>query len=176
VGATAPNPTRTPQQMNKTNFTVGVVFTCFSFFYYFYLIPTQIIVSTIESEFAGRIFRPETFPQITISIFGLLSVLFAGNALREKEASKSKPESSGRSTLQALFVFTLAVVYVYALEFFGFHLTSPIFLAILIIFFGTRDWRFVAPVALLTPVVIERLFWFSFKVVLPEGELFVGAS
>ena len=155
---------------------VGIVFIFFRFIYYLYLIPTQIISSTAESEFAGRIFRPETFPQITIAIFGLLSVLLTGNALREKGAPESMPGSSRRSSFQAFFVFTLAVVYVYALEWFGFHLTSPIFLASLIIFFGTRDWRFVAPVALLTPVVIERLFWFSFKVVLPEGELFVGAS
>ncbi|MFP6889627.1 MAG: tripartite tricarboxylate transporter TctB family protein [Nitrospinota bacterium] len=162
--------------MNKTNFIVGIVFICFSLFYYFYLIPTQIISSTAESEFAGRIFRPETFPQITIAIFGLLSVLLAGNALREKGAPEFMSGSSRRSYFQAIFVFILAVIYVYALEWLGFHLTSPIFLAILIIFYGTRDWRFVTPVALLTPVVIERLFWFSFKVILPEGELFVGAS
>ena len=162
--------------MNRTNLVVGVVFFFFSLFYYFYLIPTQIILSTSESEFAGRIFRPETFPQITIALFGLISVLLAGNALREKGTLEVMPGSSRRSSFQALFVFILAVVYVYALEVFGFHLTSPIFLAILIIFFGTRDWRFVAPVALLTPVIIERFFWFSFKVVLPEGEIFVGAS
>ena len=162
--------------MNRTDLAVGIVFIIFSFIYYFYLIPTQIISSTAQSEFAGRIFRPETFPQITIAIFALVSVLFAGNALREKGALESMPGSNRRSSLQALFVFILTVVYVYALEWLGFHLTSPIFLAILIIFFGTRDWRFVAPVALLTPVVIERLFWFSFKVILPEGELFGGAS
>ncbi len=162
--------------MNRTNLIVGIVFIIFSLFYYFYLIPTQIISSTAESEFAGRIFRPETFPQITIAIFAFVSVLFVGNALRENGAPESMPGLSRQSTFQALFVFILAVVYVYALEWLGFYLTSPIFLAILIIFFGTRDWRFVAPVALLTPVVIERLFWFSFKVILPEGELFVGAS
>lgn len=162
--------------MNRTNLGIGIIFFIFSLVYYFYLIPTQIISSTAESEFAGRIFRPETFPQITIAIFGLLSVLLAGSALRDRGAPEFMPGSSRRSSFQALFVFILAVVYVYALEWLGFHLTSPIFLAILIIFFGTRDWRFVAPVALLTPVVIERLFWFSFKVVLPEGELFVGAS
>ncbi|MBT3349866.1 MAG: tripartite tricarboxylate transporter TctB family protein [Nitrospinaceae bacterium] len=162
--------------MNRTNLIVGIVFFLFSLVYYFYLIPTQIVLSTAESEFAGRIFRPETFPQITIAIFGFVSVLLAGNALREKGEPEFMSGQSRRSSLQAFFVFILAVVYVYALEWFGFHLTSPIFLAVLIIFFGTRDWRFVAPVALLTPVVIERLFWFSFKVVLPEGELFVGAS
>ena len=162
--------------MNRTNLGIGIIFFIFSLFYYFYLIPTQIISSTAQSEFAGRIFRPETFPQITIAIFGLVSALLAGNALRERGALELMPGSSRRASFQALFVFILAVVYVYALEWLGFHLTSPIFLAILIIFFGTRDWRFVAPVALLTPVVIERLFWFSFKVVLPEGEFFVGAS
>lgn len=162
--------------MNRTNLVVGIVFFIFSLIYYFYLIPTQIISSTAESEFAGRVFRPETFPQFTIAIFGLVSVLLAGNALRERGAPELMPGSSRRSSFQAFFVFILTVVYIYALEWFGFHLSSPFFLAILIIFFGTRDWRFVAPVALLTPVVIERFFWFSFKVILPEGELFVGAS
>lgn len=162
--------------MNRTNLIVGIVFFFFSLVYYFYLIPTQIISSTAESEFAGRVFRPETFPQITIGIFALVSVLLAGNALRDRGAPEFMPGSSRRSSFQALFVFILAVVYVYALEWFGFYLTSPIFLAILIIFFGTRDWRFVVPVALLTPFLIERFFWLSFKVILPEGELFVGAS
>ncbi len=163
-------------QMNRSNLLVGVLFVVFSLVYYFYLVPTQIILSTSESEFAGRIFRPETFPQIAIGIFGLVSVLLVVSALRERGTPELMPGSSGRSSFQVFFVFILAVVYVYALEWFGFHLTSPFFLAILIIYFGTRDWRFVAPVSLLTPLIIERFFWFSFKVILPEGELFVGAS
>jgi hypothetical protein len=158
--------------MNKTNFIVGIVFVCFSLVYYFYLIPTQIISSVSESEFAGKIFRPETFPQLAIMLFGLISVLLSGHALRDREEAGAKPGLSGRALYQSLVVFAVGIAYVYSLQWFGYYASSPVFLAVLIMFFGTRDWRYVVPVALLVPVGIERFFWLSFKVILPEGELF----
>ena len=69
-------------------------------------------------------------------------------------------------------VFAVGVVYVFALEWFGFYASSPVFLAVLLMFFGTRDWRYVVPVSLLVPVGMERFFWHAFKVILPEGSVY----
>ena len=158
--------------MNRVNFSVAVLFIVFSLVYYFYLIPTQIQSSVSVNEFAGRIVLPETFPQMTIGLFAFVSVLFAGNALREREGSEPMPGMNWRSSYQALVVFAVGVVYVFALEWVGFYASSPVFLAVLLMFFGTRDWRYVVPVSLLVPVGMERFFWHAFKVILPEGSVF----
>ncbi|MED5580088.1 MAG: tripartite tricarboxylate transporter TctB family protein [Nitrospinota bacterium] len=157
--------------MNRKDFIVGVLFFIFSLIYFFYFIPTQIISSFSESEFAGRIFRPETFPQLTISIFGFVSLLLVGDTLVNRVEIDTTSSTSGRPFYQAIIVFLAATVYVYLLEWLGFHLISPFLLAFLMIFYGTRNWRIVVPVSLLVPISIERFFWLSFKVMLPEGEL-----
>ena len=157
--------------MNTKDFTVAVFFFVFSLVYFFHFIPTQIISSFAENEFAGRIFRPETFPQLTISIFGFVSLLLVGDTLRNRVKIETTSSTSARPFYQALIVFLAATVYVYLLEWLGFHLSSPFFLAFLMFFYGTRNFRIVIPVALLVPISIERFFWLSFKVMLPEGEL-----
>ncbi|MBE17199.1 MAG: hypothetical protein CMH79_00395 [Nitrospinae bacterium] len=157
--------------MNRKDLSVGIIFVLFSMIYFFYLIPTQIISSFSESEFAGRVFRPETFPQITICIFGFVSLLLVADTLRNKVEEKAVPSSNKRPFFQAAVVFFASTVYVYLLEWLGFHLSSPFFLAFLIFFYGTRNWRIIIPVALFVPFSIERFFWISFKVMLPEGEL-----
>ena len=157
--------------MNKKDLTVGILFFLFSLIYFFYLIPTQIISSFSQTEFAGRIFLPETFPQITICIFGFVSLLLVADTLRNKVEGKSSPSSNKRPFFQSVIVFLASMVYVYLLEWLGFHLSSPFFLAFLIFFYGTRNWRIIIPVALFVPFSIERFFWISFKVMLPEGEL-----
>tara|TARA_Y100000590_G_scaffold311083_2_gene351479 strand:+ start:1137 stop:1640 length:504 start_codon:yes stop_codon:yes gene_type:complete len=156
--------------MNKKDLTVGVLFFLFSLVYFFYFIPTQIISSFSQSEFAGRIFKPETFPQMTISIFGFVSLLLVVDTLRNKVEVTPTLSSSKRPFYQAVVVFLASTVYVYLLEWLGFHLSSPFFLAFLMFFYGTRNWRIIVPVALLVPISIERFFWISFKVMLPEGE------
>ena len=98
-------------------------------------------------------------------------MLLVGDTLRNRVKIETTSLTSGRAFYQALIVFLAATVYVYLLEWLGFHLSSPFFLAFLMFFYGTRNWRIVIPVALLVPFSIERFFWISFKVMLPEGEL-----
>jgi hypothetical protein len=76
---------------------------------------------------------------MTIGMFAFVSVLLAGSALRDRSGTDLMPGSSGRSFFQALVVFVVGVVYVFALEFLGFYASSPVFLAILLMFFGTQD-------------------------------------
>ncbi len=158
--------------MNRVNFAVGVLFICFSLVYYFYLIPTQIISSVTENEYAGRIFRAETFPQMAIMLFAFVSALLALNALRERGGSEVMPGTDRRALYQAFVVFSVGVFYIYGLQLFGFAISSPFFLAVLVMFFGTRDWRYVVGVALLVPPAVNYFFWYSFKVILPEGSVF----
>ncbi len=158
--------------MNRTNLVVGIGFLLFSLVYFFYLIPTQIISSVTVNEYAGRIFHAETFPQFAIVLFAFVSALLAVSALRERGSSDVLPGSDRRGFYQAAVVFAVGVFYIYGLQVFGFAISSPFFLAVLIMFFGTRDWRYVVGVALLVPPAVNYFFWYSFKVILPEGIVF----
>ena len=62
--------------------------------------------------------------------------------------------------------------YVESLAYFGFLVSTPVFLAILVTAMGTRDWRYVVAMSILFPIVVNYFFWFAFKLALPEGSLF----
>ena len=83
---------------------------------------------------------------------------------------ESDPENN-KSLYRVIAVFVLIYLYVVGLEYVGFALMSPVFMTIVILVLGVRDWRYVLSTAVLFPIVLNYSFWYSFKVILPEGEI-----
>lgn len=156
--------------MRKKDLITGILFLIFSVFSFFYLVPQHIVESIPQDQVTRFALRPTFLPYITVSLFGLLSILLVVDIFRP-ERGDEESETSGQSIYQVGVVFVLAFSYTYALEYIGFLVSSPFFLAILIMFFGTRSWRLFAPVSILLPVFISYLFWLGFSVILPEGSL-----
>ncbi|MFC1491904.1 tripartite tricarboxylate transporter TctB family protein [Nitrospinota bacterium] len=156
--------------MHRVNLIVGVLLLGFSALFYFYLIPTQIVTTIPQDQIVGIALRPEFLPRISILLFAFLSVVFTVDALRHREDDLVEG-ASGRSLFQVGVVFLIGCIYNYALELVGFVASSPFFLAALIMFFGTMNWRYVVPVAVLLPLALRYFFWLGFEVILPEGSI-----
>lgn len=156
--------------MRKAVFGTGIFFLLFSAFYYFYLIPVHIVFSLPlpQKGVSTAALQPHFLPRIVIIIFALISTLLILGALLQREEDEGEMIDL-QAVFQVGFVFVLSYFYVYALELVGFLVSTSIFLAVLIMFFGTRDWRYVAPISVLLPLGINYFFWYALQVILPEG-------
>jgi hypothetical protein len=157
--------------MQKVNIGTGVAFLVFSAVYYFYLIPTQ-IVGGGGVGYESALLQPDYFPRIAILCFSLFSALLVYQGFRRQDNEALFDSESERPLTQVSSVVIIAAIYVLALDYFGYALTTPIFLAVMMIFYGTRNWRYVVPVALLAPIILDQFFWQSFQIILPEGVFF----
>lgn len=156
--------------MRKADIFTGALFLIFSAVYYFYLVPAHIIFSIPQGQVTRLALRADFIPRLAILFFALLSFFLILGAFRQTEEGGLESVSR-QSYFQVTVVFVIAYAYTYCLEFAGFLLSSPVFLAVLIAFFGTRSLRQVAPVAALLPLFVYYLFWLGFQVSLPEGNL-----
>ncbi|MCE2453512.1 MAG: tripartite tricarboxylate transporter TctB family protein [Nitrospinae bacterium] len=157
--------------MRKADIYTAVIFILYSVVGFFYIIPTQIEYSIPPEEVSNAVFLPTFFPNSAVITFGLVSAMFLFGAFRRSEAG-GQVISGKRALLQVCAVFVLCYVYVEAMAYFGFLVSTPVFLAILVVSMGTRDWRYVAAMSILFPLVVNYFFWFAFKLALPEGSLF----
>ena len=157
--------------MRKADIYTAVIFILYSVIGFFYIIPTQIQYAIPPEEVTNAVFLPTFFPTSAVVTFGLVSAMFLFGALRRSEAG-GQVISGKRALCQVCAVFVLCYVYVESLAYFGFLVSTPVFLAILVTSMGTRDWRYVAAMSLLFPIVVNYFFWFAFKLALPEGSLF----
>ncbi len=156
--------------MRKADILTGTLCLIFSVGYYFYLVPAHIIFSIPQEQVTRLALRADFIPRLVILFFAFLSVFLVLGALRQTEEGSAESVSR-QSYFQVVVVFVIAYAYTYCLEFAGFLLSSPIFLAVLISYMGTRTLRLVAPVAALLPVFVYYLFWLGFRVSLPEGSI-----
>lgn len=157
--------------MRKADVYTAVVFLIYSAVGFFYIIPTQIQYAIPPEDVSNAVFLPTFFPTSSVVLFALVSLTLLFGALRRKEAGAPKI-ATRRALLQVGVVFAACYAYVQSLAYFGFLLSSPVFLAALMMFMGTRDWRYVAPIAVLFPIGVNYFFWFSFQLALPPGSLF----
>ena len=157
--------------MRKADVYTAVVFLIYSAVGFFYIIPTQIQYSIPPEDVSNAVFLPTFFPTSSVVLFALVSLMLLLGALRRKEAG-GREIATKRALLQVGAVFVACYAYVQSLAYFGFLLSSPVFLAALMMFMGTRDWRYVVPIAVLFPIGVNYFFWFSFQLALPSGSLF----
>ena len=156
--------------MRIADLVTGLISLAFSALYFFYLIPVHIVSSIPQEQVSRAALRPTFLPYLAIVLFALLSSLLIMSTFRQWER-RNKMGTNGRSLFQVGVVFVIAYAYTYALELVGFLISSPIFLAALVMFFGTRNLRLVVPVAVLFPLIVNYFFWIGFTVVLPEWSL-----
>lgn len=111
---------------------------------------------------------PRFFPTIAGALCLFLGLLIAlrpggGNnleALRERAARWNVSALAG-----------VSIAYAIALPYLGFVLASFLVLLILQPLFGVRRWYLVLAVALVTPLLIQQIFYRAFVLMLPRGVL-----
>ena len=151
--------------MRKANIIVSVILILFCGFFAFLIsrLPDRNLPNTLGSEFMPWVLVICLF---SLSFLLLLKNIFVGT--QEKLDSKiSFQEGSG-----VLFLTVIVYGYVQAMGLFGFLLVTPVFIAILMLFTGSRGWKELVIVSILSTLGIYFFFQKVFQVQLPGGIIF----
>jgi hypothetical protein len=149
----------------------GLTFLVFGVVYVFYITPNFVTNPMVDAsaEKLAWTLRPEALPYLNIGVFFVFSMVMLFQAIRSP--SDSPFEMNSGSFAKIAFVICWSFLYAYLLPILGFLPLSPVFMAVLILAFGVRDWKLVLGVAVAMPLLMDFFFFQGFYIILPEGSL-----
>jgi len=146
--------------MNKDQ-KFGIVLLIFCFILWFFLIPTQ-ISSTKDAVYPRLV-------NVWIAICGILLILKSWKSTEKIILYESKDEKGIIRVVATVIIF---LIYIFMIDFLGFFISSFIFIIILMLSFGVRQWIKLISV----PIIILLFLYFLIKKILffplPEGIFF----
>lgn len=153
------------QIMIKVDLIISILLIVFTGFYAFLTInlPARNLPNTLGSDF---------MPWILVICLSLLSILLLLKAIFGRTVEKGDSTISLKEGLGVLFLTAIIFVYVKAMSLFGFIIITPIFIAVLMLFTGSRKWKEVVIVSLVATFGIYLFFQKIFQVLLPAGTIF----
>jgi|TARA_B110000881_G_C18526981_1_gene490812 hypothetical protein len=158
-------------KFRTTEIATGVSFLIFSLVYVFYITPNFVTnpLNDASMQTMAWTLRPEALPSLNIGVFVVFSLVMTYQAIRSR--NETLLDLNIRSFGKVIFVVIWSFIYTFLLPIFGFLLISPVFMAVLILAFGLRNWMFVLGVSILMPVFLDTVFFQTFQIILPEGAL-----
>lgn len=146
--------------MNKDQ-KFGIILLIFCLILWFFLIPTQ-ISSTKDAVYPR-------FVNVWIAICGILLILKSWKSTEKIILYESKDKQGIIRVVATVIIF---LIYIFTIDFLGFFISSFIFIIILMLSFGVRQWIKLISV----PIIILLFLYFLIKKVLffplPEGIFF----
>lgn len=139
----------------------GIVLLIFCFILWFFLIPTQIL-STKDAVYPRLV-------NVWIAICGILLILKSWKSTEKTISNESKDE---KGIIRVVAIVIIFLIYIFMIDFLGFFISSFVFIIILMLSFGVRQWIKLISV----PIIILLFLYFLIKKVLffplPEGIFF----
>lgn len=146
--------------MNKDQ-KFGIILLIFCLILWFFIIPTQI--SSTEDAVYPR------FVNVWIAICGILLILKSWKSTEKIILYESKDEKGIIRVVATVLIF---LIYIFMIDFLGFFISSFIFIIILMLSFGVRQWIKLISV----PIILLFFLYFLIKKILffplPEGIFF----
>ena len=151
--------------MKKANICLSIVILMFAGFYAYLTtqLPARNLPNTLGLDF---------MPWLLVSILSLLSVWLLLQNVLNKSQETFDPRLSIKEGLGVILLTVLVYAYVKAMEFFGFLWVTPIFLGLLMAITGSRKWKEIVVVSIVSSLCIYMFFQKIFIVILPSGKIF----
>ena len=111
-------------------------------------------------------------PWLLVSILTLLSLWLLIQNVLGKHRETFDPKVSIKEGVGVILLTVLVYAYVKAMEMFGFVWITPIFLGLLMVITGSRKWKEIVVVSIVSSLCIYVFFQKIFIVILPSGKVF----
>lgn len=150
--------------MKRVNIVIAAVLMIFAGFYAWLVatLPTRDLPNTMGVDF---------FPWVLcVALAGLLLLLLLKSLLFSPDETCAY-RVEWIEIKEILIFLILTVAYLESLDFLGFLITTPVYIAILMIGSGSHRWKEIALVSLLTAVGVYFFFDRVFQIILPGGKL-----
>jgi hypothetical protein len=151
--------------VKRANIVASLLLVAFACFYAYLTsrLPERNLPNTLGSDFMPWL--------LTTVLFFLSFWLLLQNSLRGT-IENFNPDISIKEGLGIVFLTIFVYVYVKAIQFFGFIVITPVFLAILMWISGSRKWKEIVTVSIGSSFCIYLFFQKIFRVILPGGTIF----
>jgi len=148
----------------ETKIAFGLIVFCL--FNYFYLIPSQVINQGSVSTYPFTINTLILLSSVGYFFQSIFQNIKKTNSQKNKSAQKIQ-----KNAQRAIVIIILIGIWVLALDYIGFLLSTIIFLAGSIITLGSRNYTKIVIISILFPLFMYFLFRGVLKTTLPEGFL-----
>ena len=153
------------ESMRRVNMILAIVLILFGCVYSYLTLhlPDRNLPNTLGSAF---------MPWVLVTCLYILSALLLLQTIYKGSAESCDYGISKKEGINILFLVVLVIVYIKAMDYFGFLLVTPFFLVALMLAIGARKWREVLLTATLVPFGIYLFFQKVFQIILPAGNVF----
>ncbi|MEW6332986.1 MAG: tripartite tricarboxylate transporter TctB family protein [Thermodesulfobacteriota bacterium] len=150
--------------MKRVNILIAFVLLVFAGYYAWLTaaLPDRNLPNTMGIDF---------FPWVLCAALTGLSLLLLIKSLFFKTSETCMYRVEWIEIKEMLIFLVLTVAYLQALDYLGFIILTPVYIATLMIGSGSRRWKEIALISLLTTVGIYFFFDKVFQVILPGGKL-----
>lgn len=150
--------------MKRVNILIAVVLLIFAGYYAWLTasLPTRNLPNTMGVDF---------FPWVLCAMMTVLSLMLLLKSLLFRPDETCAYRVEWIEIKEILIFLILTYAYLQSLDFLGFLIATPVYLAILMIGSGSRRWKEIALISLLTAVGVYFFFDKVFQVILPSGKL-----
>ncbi len=152
---------------NKVERMLGITSAVFGLVLAFLIIPAQISVAS-KTEWYNQ---PRFFPYVISGIFVLMGILLFISGCRKAKLAKPDQEEdysfSAQGTKMVLITLGIMILYVSCLSFLPYIPCTIVGLAVLMWFFGQRDFKKLIPISIVLPIIIYLSFTYLLKLRLP---------
>jgi putative tricarboxylic transport membrane protein len=158
---------------NLADVISGVIISIAILFFTSYMIP----VYCVDPSDIGSVLKPSGFVYIisriilASSVWLIISGLFFPSGNNASENADAQEKMTSREWLRVIYTSTIFIVYIIAVDYLGFYISSILFMVLLMFFFGTRKWYLMAANIAVVIFFIFLVFNLALKVILPEGSL-----
>lgn len=151
--------------MKKVNIVISIVLIVFGSVFAFLTsrLPDRNLPNTLGGAF---------MPWLMVFLLLFLSILLLVKNIISGAEIKSVDKISLKDGLRIFLLTVIVFVYVKAMQFFGFLLTTPFFLVSLMLISGSKNWKQILIVSLAGSGGIYFFFHKLFQVPLPGGKIF----
>jgi hypothetical protein len=151
--------------MKTANICVSIFLVIFGSAYAYLItqLPSRNLPNTLGSAF---------MPWVLVSCLFALSVLLFLRSVCKENREKFNPKIYLREGMGIILLTVIVFTYVNLMKIFGFIYITPFFIAVLMLMTGSRKWKEVISVSVISPICIYIFFQKIFQVILPSGSFF----
>lgn len=151
--------------MKTANICISIFLVIFGSVYAYFItqLTTRNLPNTLGSAF---------MPWVLVSCLFTLSILMFLLSVFKEIREKFNPKIYLKEGMGIILLTVTVFIYVKLMKIFGFIYITPFFMAVLMWMTGSRKWKEIISVSVISPICIYLFFQKIFQVILPSGSFF----
>ncbi|MEA4963852.1 tripartite tricarboxylate transporter TctB family protein [Lutispora sp.] len=147
----------------NSDLAIGISLLIFSLFCYFVLVPKQVYINQNEIS----IIKADFFPKLWFGILALLSFMLCISSVSKNNNPEITAEKVKSNFLKVFFTISIIGVYILAIPYIGYFVSTTIVLICLMLNFGVKNPVKIVALSVITTTAVYFIFFRLMMIPLP---------